>query len=352
MPLVVSSHLFLLLAYTSAASGQNAENSQQTKPAIYSTWPYDAKTAEEFQSETAKAINEPVELNNSIDMKLRLVPAGEFMMGSPREEQGRGNDEGPPHRVRITKPFYIGAYEVTLGQFRAFVDATNYKTDAEKDDKGGWGYTGNDAKPFRQNPRYTWRSTGFEQSDRHPAVNISWNDAIAFTQWLSKKESKKYRLPTEAEWEYACRAGASTRFFHGNDDAGIARFGNVSDQATTRKFAEWLKVDEVDRAKFGDPKHNDGHVFTAPVGSFLPNAFGLYDMHGNVWEWCSDWDAKDYYQSSPVDDPPGPTSGTSRIRRGGSWLHAADFARSARRRRYLPEGRNSPIGFRVALTSE
>jgi len=345
----ISTLAILLIWHLSVPSVGVAENSQPTPPTIYSTWPYDAKRAQEFQSETAMAIAQPVELSSSTGVKLRLIPAGEFMMGSPADEPGRGGDEGPVHRVRITKPFYLGVYEITVAQFRAFVDATKYKTDAEKDSKGGWGYTGNDSRPFKQATKFTWRSTGFDQGDQHPAVNVSWNDAIAFNKWLSKKESKAYRLPTEAEWEYACRAGTGTRFFHGNDDAGLAQFGNVSDQATIKKFAEWLSADAVDRLKFGTPEHNDGYVFTAPVGRFSPNVFGLYDMHGNVWEWCSDWDSKNYYQDSSVDDPQGPAEGKSRIRRGGSWLHSPDFARSARRRRYLPEGRNSPIGFRVVL---
>lgn len=351
---VVNKYFFLTLlvaifATWNIAPAEGAEKPVSVEAKIHSAWPFAAEQARKRQSEAAAEIEQSVELTNSIGMKLRLIPAGEFMMGSPPEELGRADDEGPAHRVRISTPFYLGTYEITLGQFREFADATNHKTDAEKDRKGGWGYTGDDTRPFKQAIKYNWRSTGFEQSERHPAVNVSWNDAIAFTKWLSKKESKSYRLPTEAEWEYACRAGSASRFSFGDDDAELVGFGNVSDQSAIQKFAEWLKADEVDRLKFGDAKHSDGHVFTAPVGSFSPNAFGLYDMHGNVWEWCSDWDSKGYYQDSPVDDPQGPAAGKSRIRRGGSWLHSPEFARSARRRRYLPEGRNSPIGFRVVL---
>jgi formylglycine-generating enzyme required for sulfatase activity len=339
--------LFLHACLTAADAEPDAD---PKPPTVYSTWPFSAPEAHRRQRETAVAIGQPVEVTNSIGVRLRLVPAGEFMMGSPIDEPGRAGDEGPPHRVRITKPFYIGANELTVAQFRAFVEATGHKTDAEKDSKGGWGYTADDRRPFLRDPRFTWRSTGFEQTDDHPAVNVSWNDAAAFARWLSQKESKTYRLPTEAEWEYACRAGTNTRFYHGDDDAGLAGVGNISDQSATRKFAAWLKADEVDREKFGQPTHADDHIFTAPVGRYLPNAFGLYDMHGNVWEWCSDWDQKDYYRESPLDDPPGPAGGKARIRGGGSWLHSADFARSARRRRYAPEARNSPIGFRIAMS--
>ena len=127
----------------------------------------------------------------------------------------------------------------------------------------------------------------------------------------------------------------------------MAGVGNVSDATANAKFAVWIKISEVDRLKMGTATHSDGYVFTAPVGRFRANAFGLYDMHGNVWDWCADWDDADYYQDSPTDDPTGPAEGSSRIRRGGSWLHSAKYARSAQRRRYPPDGRNSPIGFRV-----
>ncbi len=314
-----------------------------------SQWPFDAQTAHLRQKETAKAIGQPVELTDSIGMKLRLIPTGEFMMGSPEDEEGHAKDEGPVHRVRLTKPFYLGVYEVTIEQFRQFVEATGHITDAEKDARGGWGYTGNDQRPFKKDPKYTWQHTGFTQGDNYPVVNVSWNDAMAFCRWLSQKESTTYRLPTEAEWEYACRAGTQTRFYHGDDPNGLAEVGNVSDATANTKFAEWMKISEVDRLKIGTATHNDGYAFTAPVGCFRANAFGLYDMIGNVWEWCSDWDKTDYYRDSPTDDPTGPADGSMRIRRGGSWLHSPEFGRSARRRRYAPDARNSPIGFRIVM---
>lgn len=316
-------------------------------PIVYSGWPFDEREACRRQDETARAVGQPVERTDAIGMKLRLIPAGVFLMGSPEDEKGRERDEGPVHRVRITKPFYLGNYEVTVGQFRQFVNATGYKTDAEKDAVGGWGYTGVEERPFKRDPQYTWRETGFSQSDDYPVVNVSWNDAVAFCEWLSRREKKNYRLPTEAQWEYACRAGTRTRFYHGDVEEELAGVGNVSDATANAKFAVWMKISEVDRLKMGTATHSDGYVFTAPVGRFRANAFGLYDMHGNVWDWCADWDDADYYQDSPTDDPTGPAEGSSRIRRGGSWLHSAKYARSAQRRRYPPDGRNSPIGFRV-----
>ncbi|MEX0642900.1 MAG: formylglycine-generating enzyme family protein [Pirellulales bacterium] len=334
------------------ASMENAEEVEpkpsDVNPTVYSQWPFVDREARKRQQETAKALSQPTEATNSIGVKQRLLPAGTFMMGSPADELERQRDEGPAHRVRITKPFFLGLYEVTLGQFRQFVDATNYQTDAEKDRKGGWGYTGDDSRPFKRDPQYTWRHTGFPQDADHPVVNVSWNDAVAFCRWLSRKEAATYRLPTEAEWEYACRAGTATRFYNGDDAAGVARMGNVADATMNQKFAAWMKVSKVDREKIGTSEHTDGYVFTAPVGCFQANAFGLYDMHGNVWEWCADWDKADYYRDSPTDDPPGPADGTVRIRRGGSWLHSPTYSRSARRRRYAPDARNSPIGFRIA----
>ena len=116
-------------------------------------------------------------------------------------------------------------------------------------------------------------------------VNVSWNDAVAFCKWLSKKEGKTYRLPTEAEWEYACRAGTTTRYYSGDDPETLAKVGNVADAAFKAKFPDWEYT----------IKANDGYVFTAPVGKFKPNAFGLYDMHGNAWQWCADWYGEEYY---------------------------------------------------------
>src|SRR5262249_1018949 len=148
------------------------------------------------------------ELTNSIGMKLILIRAGEFLMGSP---DGDGDDdEHPQHRVRITQPFYLGVHEVTRGQFRRFVDEAGYQTETAQDGKDGWGGK-EEAKKFEQNRGYSWQNPGFEQTDDHPVVNVSWNDVVAFAAWLSRKEGDTYRLPTEAEWEYACRAGTTTR---------------------------------------------------------------------------------------------------------------------------------------------
>ncbi len=302
-------------------------------------------------SEPSLAAELPGEVTNSIGMKLKLIPASEFMMGSgesaeslakafenygePRADEF--SHEYPEHRVRITQPFYLGMHEITVGQFGDFVRSAGYKTEAEKDGKGGYGTdsSGN----WSQKPEYTWQNPGFAQTDDHPVVNVSWNDAVEFCKWLSKKEGAEYRLPTEAEWEYACRAGTTSRYSFGDDPEGLARVGNVADAAAKAKFSDWS----------GTISARAGHVFTAPAGEFLANAFGLHDMHGNVWEWCADWYGKDYYANSPVDHPTGPTSGPYRVVRGGGWSNRPRDCRSAIRDRDWPDYRDDSLGFRVAL---
>ena len=280
----------------------------------------------------------PKDFTNSIGMKFKLIPAGEFMMGSPDEEKDRSSDEGPVHRVRITKPYYLGVHEVRVGDFRKFVSDSSYKTEGEKDGKGGYGYDVEKGS-WSQKPEYTWRNPGFSQSDEHPVVNVSWNDAVAYCEWLSKKEGREYRLPTESQWEYACRAGSKTRFHHGDDAEGLASVGNVADGTAKEKFPKLTWAIEA----------KDGYAVTAPVGEFKANAFGLHDMHGNVWEWCSDWYGSDYYGNSQTDDPTGPTSGSLRVLRGGSWSDNARYCRSALRLGPPPGYRSINLGFRIAL---
>ena len=292
-------------------------------------------------------------VTNSIGMKMVLIPAGEFMMGSNESPQETAKAfeaygkppasffkfDHPQHRVRITKPFYLGAHEVTVGQFRQFVNDARYKTDAENDGKGGFGFDTSTDK-FARKPEYTWRSPGFAQTADHPVVNVSHNDAVAFSRWLGRKEGKRYRLPTEAEWEYACRAGTQTRYYNGDDPERLAQVGNVADAAAKTKFPWWTWTIPA----------RDGYVFTAPVGSFKANGFGLYDMHGNVWEWCADWFDYDYYGQSPPEDPVGPDSGTSRVLRGGSWVGWPYEYRSADRGGGMPVSRTCFVGFRAART--
>ncbi len=275
---------------------------------------------------------------NSISMRFRTIPAGEFEMGSDDGDM----DEKPKHTVRITKPFEIGTTEVTVGQFSRFVQETHYKTDAERSASGGFGW--DEAKgAIVQDSKYTAWFTGFDQTDDHPVVNVSWGDATEFCAWLSRKEGKTYRLPTEAEWEYACRAGTTTRYSTGDDPEDLARVGNVSDATARQKFPTSEAI-----------KASDGYLFTAPVGRFRPNARGLYDMHGNVWEWCADWYGSTYYWKliPTVTDPQGPPEGPlTRVMRGGSWYVKPGNSLSEYRSTFRNfEAYTSPsirVGFRV-----
>lgn len=303
-------------------------------------------------------------LNNTLGMRFTLVPAGEFLMGSeesphtlaaayPQLEYTRFlelKDEAPVHRVRITRPFYLGQHEVTVGQFRRFLQASGYRPESEADGTGGYGYNPayDPARSVRgdafegRDPRYSWRNPGFAQTDDHPVVNVSWNDAVAMAKWLSEQEGARYRLPTEAEWEYAAHAGTRTRYHSGDAPQSLLKVANVFDRDAARNWIKW-----TGQALDGE----DGFAFTAPVGSFAPNAFGLYDMHGNVWEWCSDWHAEDYYARSPVDDPAGPADGTVHVRRGGSWHTWPFYARASYRNWNSAQTRYTLVGFRLVRES-
>ncbi|NLY02917.1 MAG: SUMF1/EgtB/PvdO family nonheme iron enzyme [Rhodopirellula sp.] len=302
--------------------------------------PFDAAQAKKHQQAWAEHLRVNVEITNSIGMKLVLIPPGEFDMGSPDADSVAYTTEKPQHRVRITKPFLLGRHEVTVGQFQQFIQDANYKTDVEKDGIGGMTYNA-EGKPERK-PEYNWRHSGFSQTDDHPVLNVSWNDALNFCQWLSRKESQTYRLPTEAEWEYACRAGTTTRYHNGDDREGVAQTGNVLDASFQAKFPESARTIETTAIPVSA---SDGNVFTAIVGQFRPNAFGLYDMLGNAWELCADAYDKSYYAVSPATDPSGPPSGEERLVRGGSW---ATVSRCAVRINVRPLAGSCYMSFRVA----
>lgn len=283
----------------------------------------------------------PKEFKNSLGMKLVYIPPGKFTMGSPESEPGREAQE-TPHEVELTKGFYMGAYEVTVGQFKQFVAATKFRTDGERDGKGAYGIDAH-GKINDMKPEFTWMNPGFEQTDQHPVVNVSWTDAKAFCKWLSEKEKKTYRMPTEAEWEYACRAGTKTAYVHGDDPEGLATVGNGADATARARYPGW---------SIGI-KAKDGYVFTAPVGQFKANAFGLYDMHGNVWEWCEDWYVPNSYSEEKQVDPTGPTTGKAKVQRGGGWSSDAKRLRSAARIGRDPVAyRGCYQGFRVVMDAQ
>ena len=277
-----------------------------------------------------------LELVDGVLMQFTLIPPGSFIMGSPEKEQDRDDDE-QQHPVTISKPFYLGIHEVTKGQFSAFLSTTNYQTDAEK---LGSGYAFPEVGLLTEREEINWITPGFDQADDHPVVIVSWNDAQEFCNWLEKQTEYRIRLPSEAQWEYACRAGTSTGYYWGDSPDDGSSWYNGADQSAKDPFPNWWTVFNWD----------DGFVFTAPVGHFKANRFGLYDMHGNVWEWCQDWYREHYYGKSPVFDPVGPLEAeTFRVLRGGSWGDDPWSLRPADRYWNSPDYRNVTVGFRVLL---
>jgi formylglycine-generating enzyme required for sulfatase activity len=245
-------------------------------------------------------------LTNALGMEFVCVPRGTFLMGSSPEERDRYDDEDPHHAVTLTRPFYLGVYQVTQRQYEQ-VMGRNPSRFAH----------GRGGGPF------------------HPVEQISWNDAVEFCHRLAElpSESKRgyrYRLPTEAEWEHACRAGTETPFAFG-------------------------RTITAHQANFdGNFPYNGGPAgpyrnATAPVGSYRPNAFGLFDMHGNIWEWCQDWFQDDAYGAGDWIDPQGPQYGHDRVLRGGGWYNNAGSCRSAYRYWDQPEDSDDDMGFRVVL---
>ena len=263
-----------------------------------------------------------------------VMPAGSFLMGSPPGEAGRNADEGPQRRVTIARPFAVGKFEVTRGEFATFVRESG-RSIGDRCDTGEGGLWLERAGGSFRNPRYA-------QDDRHPAVCVSWEDATAFVAWVSRKTGKAYRLLTEAEWEYAARAGTTTRYHFGDGERDLCTYGNVADLTAKGKYK---------RVDWTIANCRDGYLNTAPVGSFRSNAFGLHDLHGNVLEWVQDcWN--DNYSGAPSDGSAWSTGDCSRrVRRGGSWAYGfPEVLRSASRYAGSPDDRFDDIGFRVGRT--
>jgi formylglycine-generating enzyme required for sulfatase activity/serine/threonine protein kinase len=257
------------------------------KPPPAAVAPFDAKQARKYQDRWARYLGVPVEMTNSIGMKLLLVPPGEFMMG----------EGGDAHKVTITKAFYLGKYEVTQEEWEEVMG------------------TGNNPSQFK--------------GPTHPVECVSWDDCQVFFRKLMEREKEtgavsrgEYRLPTEAQWEYACRAGSTGGWCFGDNELGLDDYG-------------WYEKNSERK--------------THPVGEKKPNAWSLFDICGNVWEWCADRFDGNYYKASPLSDPTGPSSGSDRVDRGGCWKELARFCRSAYRNRNGPGDRYYVLGFRVSL---
>jgi formylglycine-generating enzyme required for sulfatase activity len=261
-----------------------------------------------------------------------VIPTGEFVMGSAETEEGRRSDEGPRHHVRIPHPFAIGKIKISVDQFETFVQATGHPV-------GSTCY-GRNGDKWIELQGLSFRSPGFAQTGAHPAVCVAWNDAKAYVAWLSRTTGKPYRLLTEAEWEYAARAGSTTRYHFGNDERDACRYGNGADQTARRSLPKSWVYNSC----------SDGHVYTAPGGSFAANAFGLHDMLGDAWQWLEDC-YHDNYEGAPADGSAW-THGdcNRRVLRGGSWGSGPKNLRSAVRYWVTPGQYSSDNGFRVART--
>ncbi|MBI5569814.1 MAG: SUMF1/EgtB/PvdO family nonheme iron enzyme [Desulfomonile tiedjei] len=292
---------------------------------------------------------ERIVVTNSVGMRLVRIPASEYMMGSPKQEMdwlrlkfkkvwrpGHKQwfeDELPLHPVRITKPFYLSATETTVAQFREFVKETGHKTDAEKGDGGMiWSDKEQRWAPQKENK---WDVVPWKIADNQPVVFVSWNDADAFCRWLSRKEKRKYRLPTEAEWEMACRGGSVWVRYPWGDRLPGDRDSNFA--VGNPKLPESLTT------------VNHGYRHVAPVGSFPSNGFGLHDMSGNVMEWVQDSYDRNYFQESPLEDPQGPSGGTSRVNKGGNFFASPQDDRCAFRGFSGPTMSFWNLGFRVVM---
>lgn len=280
--------------------------------------PFREPEAQMAQKVWSKHLGQPVVIINRWKQSFRLIPPGEFTRGTSPDNaealrkfdskinDGSLSDESVASRVRITNPVWFGEHLVTVGQFRTFANLTAYQTEAE-----------------RFGDRQTWKQPGIDQKDDHPVVCVSDNDCEKYLAWLNSEDGDhEYRLPTEAEWEYAARAGTNTLHYRGDDLNELPKLANIS---SLRRG-------------------------TSPVGDYPANPFGLFDMLGNTWEWCSDWYAPDYYKRSPTEDPPGASSGVTKVLRGGAWNESPRNARCGYRSHASRGLRGAYIGLRLVLT--
>ena len=264
--------------------------------------------------------------------ELVVVPAGSFMMGSPLGEAGRRENEGPVHRVEIPEPLAVGVYEVTRGKWSRFAEETGHPTgdSCRTYEEGEW----------NERSGRSWRTPGYAQTEEHPVVCVSWEDARAYVGWLSRKTGKGYRLLSESEWEYVARGGTRTSRYWGDGESGQCRYGNGADGSAKRRYSGWTVA-----------SCDDGHVHTSPVGRFVANGYGLHDVAGNVWEWVEDcWHGS--YEGAPSDGRAWRSGGDCgpRVMRGGSWGDIPGYLRSAIRGGNTTDYRVGNAGLRVART--
>lgn len=261
-----------------------------------------------------------------------VIPAGTFVMGSEDTEPKRDADESPRHTVTIGAPFAVSRHEITRGEYAAFVKDTNRSAgpDCRVWVKEAWVVV--EGK--------SWRDPGFVQTDSHPVACISWYDARAYTEWLAIKTNRPYRMLSEAEWEYTARANTATVYHHGDDPDGLCATDNGHDLTSMEILVDmpWEGVN-----------CRDGHATTAPVGSFKPNPWGVFDVHGNVWEWLEDCYTASYDNTPRDGFPMLGGACEQRIYRGGGWSVQERGRRAANRGRFNPDDRYGQLGLRVAL---
>ena len=272
------------------------------------------------------------------------LPAGSFRMGSPSDETGRQDNEGPVRTVTTGKRIAMGRYEVTVGEFRRFVTASGYRTEAERNTGGKQGcwtleFMDSDHNGWDWTPGRSWLNLEYTVEEDQPVVCVSRNDARRYIEWLNEETGGGYRLPSESEWEYAVRAGSGSRYHFGNDESKLCDYGNVADTTKLPNGNSWRHKANC----------SDGAVYPTAVGSYKPNLFGLYDMHGNVWEWVADcW--HDNYEGAPTDGSAWTNGCGSTVRavvRGGSWNFYPRNLRSADRSWSSPSNRDNDGGFRL-----
>ena len=271
-----------------------------------------------------------------------VLPTGSFRMGSPSGEAGRYSDEGPVRRVMIGSRIAMGRYEVTVGEFRRFVTASGYRTEAERNTGGKKGcrtLENTTRNTWDWTPGRSWLDLEYPVKEDQPVVCVSWNDARRYIEWLNEETGGGYRLPSESEWEYAVRARSGSRYHFGDDESELCRYGNVADTTRLPNGNVWTNKANC----------SDGAVYPTAVGSYRPNAFGLYDLHGNVREWVEDcW--HDNYEGAPTDGSAWTTGcdGTRRaVVRGGSWYITPRYLRAANRGWLTPSDRDGNCGFRL-----
>jgi formylglycine-generating enzyme required for sulfatase activity len=257
---------------------------------------------------------------------MKALPPGQFAQGAAESQADATPMEKPQHPVKISYPLGVGVYEITVGEFRDFAEATHHKSAGCQMYDGTW----------QASSDLNWNNVGYTQTATHPVACVSWRDARQYAAWLSKKTGQRYRLPSDSEWEYAARAGSTTPRPWNTNLGGACTDANVADQAAARQYPGW-KVHPC----------SDGYVYSSPVGSFEPNEFGLYDTLGNVFEWVQDCWHPDYH-GAPADGSAWQTGDCSqRDMRGGSWFTAPTLVSASARNRFEDTYRSNSVGFRL-----